>query len=884
MSLQDKKKILLVAGIYDIVEQVRNAVDETRFDVFVTFTHREAVYYASTQDFDVMMVDAAMSDRHSKTVTIHTLAQQKADIPTIAFALSRDFSHANVKVDKVLKTIDTQLIRHAVLEVLKMPDHTQILGSPDGTNRVNQALARRVDEVEALFDLSRSLTEVLDLNQVLNRVVEAARRLTNAEEGMILLPDDTSGDLYLRAKVGIDVEEARNFRVKTSDTIAGQVLRSGQPTLIGAQGPQKVKTEYFVNSLVYVPILLKGNPIGVLGVNNRTGTEIFDLHHQELLLNLASYAAIAIENARIHEESLQRTRILETLLKAGQVVNSSLALDETLPNICRQLAHVLNVNRTEIYEWERDYDRLRSLARYQQSNWRTGEGPIIDVKNLPTIRLALNDGGAVWINEATKPSKSETEYIHRLGTRSMFFMPVKSENRMLGAVIGYYIFGAESDVMSYEERQHAQNLAKELILKAQQHLQNPPGLDETKLLRQINQIMKSDWCQLAVSGSRPDLLAVRLEVGGGVWLEPVYPYIDLFSSPDLLQALKAQSIINLRSDADTLPAGALTLLRQTHAHALLAIPLIYRGEIQGMVVFADTTTGRVFDSRDIDVGRVIVGQAATALENAHLVHDLELSLRELRDAQERLVQTARLSAMGELAAVVAHQINNPLTTIIVDTELMLSDEPKDSLNYESLSSVLRAGKRAAGVARRLLAVSRPDSPDAKLENIDVLETIHGVLELVRTHIERDSIQFKINLPNDIVPFVQAAPGRLDDVWLNLVMNAHDALMGQENAIIGVTMKINSGGILSVQIWDNGPGMSKEVREKIFNPFFTTKPPGQGTGLGLYICRQVIQQIEGEMKVESSIGKGTRFSIYLPIAKTTKSDKTAIEMLDQNIQK
>jgi len=170
-----------------------------------------------------------------------------------------------------------------------------------------------------------------------------------------------------------------------------------------------------------------------------------------------------------------------------------------------------------------------------------------------------------------------------------------------------------------------------------------------------------------------------------------------------------------------------------------------------------------------------------------------------------------------------------------------------------------------------------------LENIDVLETIHGVLELVRTHIERDNIQFKVNLPNDVVPFVHAASGRLDDVWLNLIMNAHDALVGQENATIGVSMKITDN-VLSVQIWDNGPGMDKEVRNKIFNPFYTTKPPGQGTGLGLYICRQVVQQIEGEMKVESSVGKGTRFSIYLPIAKTTKMDAQSIEMLDQNIQK
>jgi len=861
---QEKKRVLIVAGIYDIVEQVRNALTDSYFKLISAFTHREAVFFAGTDEFDVILVDVAMVDRHNKSITLDTLVERHPNLPIIAIAQSRDFSRANLPVKKVITTMDPAIIRHALLDVLKLPDHTQVLGTND-QSPVNEALARRVDEVEALFDLSRSLTEVLDLTEVLNRVVEAARRLTGAEEGMILLPDENSGDLYLRARVGIDVEEARNFRVKTSDTIAGQVLRSGQPTLIGAQGPQKVKTEYFVNSLVYVPILLKGHPIGVLGVNNRTSTDSFDLNHQELLLNLASYAAIAIENARIHQESVQRTRILETLLKTGQVVNSSLSLDETLPNICRQLAQVLNVNRTEIYEWEQDYDRLHSLARHQQSGWRLGEGPLIDIAKLPNFKRAIETHTNVWIDEDDQPAQREREFIHRVGTRRALFIPVGTENRFLGAVIAYYI-GAAPAPISDDTRTKVHNAAMETITNIAKQSNMPPPEQAFTILQEINKLLGADWCQLAVTANRPNVLSVRAEVGNGVWLEPIYPYIDLYSSPDLLQAMQSHNIINLRSDADTLPAGALTLLRLTYAHALLAIPLIYRGELQGLVVFADTMQGRVFDDRDIDVGRVIVGQAATALENAHLVHDLERSLHELKDAQERLVQTARLSAMGELAAVVAHQINNPLTTIIIDTEMMLADEPKDSLNYESLNSVLRAGKRAAGVARRLLAVSRPDSPNSKKDSIDVLETIHGVLALVRTHIERDNIQFELSLPSDFTPFVKAVAGRLDDVWLNLLMNAHDALMGHPNAQIGIQLERIREDEIVVHIWDNGSGMPIAVQEKIFNPFFTTKPAGQGTGLGLYICRQVVQQIGGDMTVNSVEGEGTEFMVRLPIIK------------------
>src|SRR5262249_54920049 len=144
-----------------------------------------------------------------------------------------------------------------------------------------------------------------------------------------------------------------NFRVKTEDTLAGRVYATGQPVLIGAQGPQKVKTEYLVNSLLYVPIIYEIQCIGVLGVNNRNSEELFLPRHQDLLQNLASFAAIAMENARVHEETIERTRELQTLVEASQILNSSLLLENILPNICEELMRIVHVNLAEIYEWDR---------------------------------------------------------------------------------------------------------------------------------------------------------------------------------------------------------------------------------------------------------------------------------------------------------------------------------------------------------------------------------------------------------------------------------------------------------------------------------------------------------------------------------------------------
>ena len=295
------------------------------------------------------------------------------------------------------------------------------------------------------------------------------------------------------------------------------------------------------------------------------------------------------------------------------------------------------------------------------------------------------------------------------------------------------------------------------------------------------------------------------------------------------------------------------MLETTQSHTILGLPLIQRGQVQGLVLFGDPRFNRVFSDREIDLGRAIVGQAATALENASLVHDLEYSLQELKDTQERLVQTARLSAMGELAAAVAHQINNPLTTILVDTELMLLDEPEDSLNYKSLLAISRAGKRAASVVRRLLATARPSEENAPVEPIDVVDTIEGIFSLVRPHIEQDHIQVVSDLPDEELPSVWSVQGQLDDIWLNLLLNAHDALVsiGRENGEIGIGAYYQPGdAYLDVAVWDNGPGIPEHIRSEIFKPFFTTKPVGEGTGLGLHICNQVVERIQGKMSVES----------------------------------
>ena len=864
------RRMLVVTGDYEIPQRIRAALANDGIAVQCAYSHLDALYMLRQSAYEAVFVDAAITDRSTGDMTTSVIARTEGTPPIIAY-LSREASNVSgdLGTEIFITSLDDRSLRRAVYQAMRIPDVserdiTRELIAPE-EQQPDLASSWRIEEVQALIDLSRSLTEVLDINEVLNRVVEAARRLTNAEEGMILLPDGADGDLYLRAKVGIETEVARNFRVKTKDTLAGHVFSSGQAALVGASGPQKVKTEYFVNALLYVPILLKGNPIGVLGVNNRSKQDIFNRRHQEMLLNLASYAAIAIENARIHGESIKRARELKALVDASEKINASLSLNRTLPSICEQLARVLNVNHTEIFEWDREWNTLRTLANYRMMIWRAGHEPIIQLSRRSVLQQALHEKVPVLVTVDQPGSAAEVDLLTGNGESAMLVLPILGGEQVLGVALAHFI-APLSETPGPDALQRVQRLALEIVMHLAES-RTSSGAPLQRLGQDANRLLNSDWIDFAVITKDGQTLTQLFSIGVGVWLRPPYPSLNLTDFPELAQSIESQTPINGYCESETLTPGEQVLLNITGGRSLLGLPLVTRGQPQGLVIFVDAGYGQPYSNREIDLARAIVGQAATAMENARLLHDLEASLYELKETQARLIQAERLSAMGELAAAVAHQINNPLTTIVLDTELLLLKEPDGTDNYQSLSAIMRAGKRAAGVVRRLLASVRTNMPDNPPQEVNLASTIEETVGLVRAHIERESIKLYSHLPKEPLPPILAVPGELDDVWLNLLLNAHDALVGRTNAEMGIEAHYQpADDYVEVVVWDNGPGIPDVLVEEVFKPFFTTKPVGEGTGLGLHICRQVVDRAGGSIIVETAPEQGARFFVRLPVMK------------------
>ena len=238
----------------------------------------------------------------------------------------------------------------------------------------------------------------------------------------------------------------------------------------------------------------------------------------------------------------------------------------------------------------------------------------------------------------------------------------------------------------------------------------------------------------------------------------------------------------------------------------------------------------------------------------------EQDITEKRRLEAILTQSEKLAAVGQLAAGVAHEINNPLTAIIANAQILHRELPQDSDLQESVDLIARAGARAAQVVRNLLDFARKEEHHLGLT--DVNETLEKALELVQHELVARGVHLDFD-PDLNLPPLLASADQLQSVWLNLLLNAIDSLDKSPGQIRVASRK--QGDEIHVQVTDNGKGVQAERLTRIFEPFYTTKAPGRGTGLGLSVSHRIVKQHGGHIRVESQVGVGSTFTVIIPAA-------------------
>jgi len=246
---------------------------------------------------------------------------------------------------------------------------------------------------------------------------------------------------------------------------------------------------------------------------------------------------------------------------------------------------------------------------------------------------------------------------------------------------------------------------------------------------------------------------------------------------------------------------------------------------------------------------------------------VEERTKKLREMQEHLIQSEKLASLGKLAAGIAHEINNPLGGILIYSHLLLEDTSKKSPHYENLKKIVKETSRCKDIVRGLLEFARPKEPEMTL--IDINDAVDRSLAIVEGQTIFQNITLDKTYTSDL-PKIVADESQLQQVFMNIIINAAEAMDGKGKLSLSTSMNTDRTHI-EIKISDTGHGIKEEDKKRLFEPFFSTKEVGKGTGLGLAISYSIIQKHQGTIDVKSEEGKGSTFTVKLPVKRKNKDD-------------
>jgi len=300
-----------------------------------------------------------------------------------------------------------------------------------------------------------------------------------------------------------------------------------------------------------------------------------------------------------------------------------------------------------------------------------------------------------------------------------------------------------------------------------------------------------------------------------------------------------------------------TLGKLKEIGAMLCVPLMVKGRLIAIFGLDNKMSGDMFSAEDFELLSTVANQAAIAIENAMLYE-------EMREMEKSLHRADKLAAIGTLASSIAHEIRNPLVSIKTFTQLALRKFNNRDFLDKFKAIVPEEMERLENILNQLLNFGRPSEPE--FHSINVEEVIDTILSLMNTELSQSNIQV-IKLYGNDVPQIMADGEQLKQVFMNLVLNAIHAMPegGSLKVITALGQELagrNISDYISIELQDTGGGIPEKNLDNLFSPFFTTKE--RGTGLGLSISRRIIEEHNGRINVKSELGKGTTFTIKLPV--------------------
>lgn len=771
------------------------------------------------------------------------------------------------------------------------------------------------EHLALLFGITQFLSGRLDLNDLFERTLALAPYL-EAQFAALLLQEGDETIYYCSTQPGreeLTGPAGRRFaRRLIQEGLEGWVLQYNHAIILPDTGADArwFRAPYLPDQshcIVALPINLERVEARGVYLLGHSQPGFFTEQHLPLFKAVMVQIGMAIENAVLFKNQSQRSVQLALINEVSQAATSILNLDVMLITVVQAILRSFACYSVSIHLYNQTINlvELRAKASADGSVFTRLE------ENEPTVTHQLRQGLIGWsaatnktvlANDVTQDSRHIFSEASR-EVRAELCVPITLGVKTIG------VLDLQSSELEAFDKYHVaalETLADQLAIAIEnarlydainQHLNELKSLNEigqavtsTLDLQEILTLITDQTTRLMEVAAAS--VALRDDEKGDVWFaaasgEGSETVIGLRMARGQgiagWVADKGESIIVPDVYIDGRFFAEMDKQSGFITKSILCVPLQTKGRTIGALEVMNKKRG-TFNHDDLSLLQALAVPAATAIENAQLYEEQTRTIQRLAETQNQLVQSAKMAAVGELAAGVAHEINNPLTTIIGLTSLLLDTalpEAFEEETQEDLQMINKEARRARDIVRSLLNFARAGLP--RRQPTDFNQLIEEAIFLVYTK----SVSQKVALEKWLTPLPQMLLdiNQMKQVIVNLLNNAVQSMLVETDASASVrpaTLTVSTAlkplnttnlgqeqngkatQALVFKISDTGHGIKPEHLDKIFDPFFTTKEVGQGTGLGLSISYGIIEKHGGNIRVESSYGQGSTFTITLPV--------------------